>query len=388
MVSGEAKLVIDLGNSETRVKTIFGKNAKGDPKCRLSFLRNRFGIIPSAKVDMYRDGNVYKEETSRIFKLDEDFYCTGDICDTEFGSTAIRPTALEKKYQSFATKLAIINALCQGYEDVAYLTDSDIASLDITWKVTLLLPPQDIDLGAKKLAEMAKGIKEIEFLMPDIKKEIIVNGVNIFPEGFCALIGVLFDESGSLREEYKKLTDEDTYTLIIDIGAGTTDFVMSKGKNIISTSRFTREIGGNNVHQRVRRILKEKGLSLSDTIVRKGCETGVVKNGSKAYNITKDIAVSKADVAKQLVDAIQEFFEDNMLPIISINNLLICGGGAEYSENQEIEPISKYVIEYMKQLSPEIELVDIPEVLVNDESKKSPRLLNILGAGVLSTIDN
>ena len=221
--------------------------------------------------------------------------------------------------------------------------------------------------------------------MPGVKKKIKIDSVNVYPEGFAALIAVVFQSKGVLREGYEYLVEDDTTTLIIDIGAGTTDFLLARGANIVATTRFTREIGGNNVHQRVRRLLKDKGLALSDSIVRKGCEVGSVKNGNNVYDITPFIAKSKSDVSKQLVDAVQEFFEDNMLPIKSINNVLVCGGGAETSENENIEPIANYVIDYMTKLSEGIHLVELPTVVINGEGvSASPRLLNIIGAGILA----
>ena len=45
MVTGNATLVVDLGNSETRVKTYFGKTAKGNFRTRLSCLSNRYSSV-------------------------------------------------------------------------------------------------------------------------------------------------------------------------------------------------------------------------------------------------------------------------------------------------------------------------------------------------------
>lgn len=385
MVNGTARLVVDLGNSSTRVKTYFGKTAKGTPRCKLSFLDNRYGIIPEEKLGNYLDSDVYTEENSRIFKLNDIIYCNGTVCNTEFSATAIRPTALEKKYESLVTKLTIINALSRGYEDIAEFTNSDIDAIDVEWELILLLPPDDIDAGASKLVELAKSIDSIEFLMPGFEKKVNITSGTVYPEGFCALIGVLFENKGVLRPEYGYLIGEDTTTLICDISAGTTDFMLAEGANVISSTRFTKEIGGNNVHQRVRRMLKDNGIVLNDRIVRKGTETGFVKSGAKEYDITDQINAAKSEVSVQLVDAVQEFFEDNMLPVQSINNLLICGGGAESSDNPDINPIANYIEEYMLRLSPNIHLVELPTVTVNGERvKASPRLLNIIGAGILA----
>ena len=385
MVNGKATLVVDLGNSSTRVTTYFGKTSKGEARNHLSFLENRFGVIPDNKLSVFTNGDVYTEENSRIFNYADQIYCNGRVCDVEFGATAIRPTALEKKYESLVTRLTLMNALSRGYEDIATFTNSDIESIDVEWNMILLLPPDDIDAGAKELANLAKGIPEIDFIMPEVKKQITVDSVNIFPEGFAALIAVVFQSKGVLRPGYEYLVEDDTTTLIIDIGAGTSDFLLAQGANVVATTRFTREIGGNNVHQRVRRLLKDQGLALSDSIVRKGCEVGSVKNGNKTYDITAFIARAKSDVSKQLVDAVQEFFEDNMLPIKSINNVLVCGGGAETSDNEDIAPIANYVIDYMTRLSEGINLVELPTVVVNgEEVPASPRLLNIIGAGILA----
>ena len=67
MITGTAKLVVDLGNSETRVMTIFGKNTKGRPKKRLSVLDNRYSALPEDKLDIYTSGDTYTDENSKVF---------------------------------------------------------------------------------------------------------------------------------------------------------------------------------------------------------------------------------------------------------------------------------------------------------------------------------
>lgn len=384
MVNGTAVLVVDLGNSETRVITKFGTTQKGNPRWKLRNLSNRYNIIPDSKVDQYLTGGVYTSEKSKIFNMGGTYYSSGELCDVEFGSTAVRPTALEKKYDSLVSKLTLNTAFCVGYEMISEMTNSDMSSVCVEWDVVLLLPPDDIELGAKKLADMVRSITQVNFKMPELSKEVKVNKVNIFPEGFAALISVLFESKNKVREEYKYLLEPDVTTLICDIGAGTTDFVLARGSNVVSSSRFTREIGGNNVHQRVRRLLKERGIALSDSAVRLGCERGYVKSGASKKSIIDELSTAKRDVSRQLVDAVQEFFENNMMPILGINNILVVGGGAESSEEKGIDPISMYIIDFMKRLSPDINLVEIPEVEIDGVTRRSPRLLNIIGAAILA----
>lgn len=385
MIEGQATLIIDLGNSQTRVMTQFGTNRMGKVISKLSFLDNAYGILPEDKVEVYLESGNYSDDTSAIFHFGEgqqvDTWCNGEICNTELTSVE-RPTALVKKYNSLVTKLTISNALRRGYEDVAEISDCDMANVGVSWRIVLLLPPEDIDVGSKQITSLAKGIKELDFLMPSLKKTILVDSVTVLPEGFCAYIAVLFDQKDSIRKGYAYLADPESITLMIDIGAGTTDFTLAKGGSIITSSRFTKEIGGNNVHRKVGKLLREKGIKISDASVRKGVETGVIRSGAKSYDIKKFIEVAKRDVSKQLVDAIKEYFEDTMFSVQDISNVLVCGGGAMTSPDGSIPPISDYITEFLRQLSPDIKQVDIPD---DGDKKISPRLLNIIGAGIIAS---
>lgn len=388
MVEGTAKLICDLGNSGTRVTTKFGKNSKGIPMSRLVTISNVFGNITQQQAKVSMGNTMYTEENSRIFNNNEELYCNGRVCSTEFEATVVRPTALEKKYSSLATRLALHNAFCKGYEAIADFTKADYDSIDVNWDVTLLLPPEDIESGAKQLAEMVRSITEVDFMMPKLKKEIKINGVKIFPEGFAAFIAVLYEDSKKLRPAYTYLTEEGTKTLICDIGAGTTDFSLADGSHIISSTRFTREVGGNNVHQRMRKLMRDKGINLTDSAARVACETGVAKSGAKKYPCINEIQQAKREVARQLVDAVQEFFENTMISTQSISNILIVGGGAEISDVAGIEPISDYVMDFMKRLSKDIALVELPKVTNEEgvESRMSPRLCNVIGASILADL--
>lgn len=386
MIVGTAKLIVDLGNSETRVKTLYGKTAKGTPRGRLSILDNRYSAIPKEKINFYLEGDSYNEENSVVFKTENGlYYCNGDLCNIEMSQTSFRPSALEKKYESSVTRLTLLNAIRQGIEDVALFSNCDVESISVDWEVYLLLPPEDLEVGAKPLADMIKGIKSIDFILPQIKKEVNIKKVNVYPEGMCAFFGVLFKRKGIVRPDYKYLIDNNESTVIFDIGAGTTDIVMVKGSQVVQSSRFTKEVGGNNVHRLVQRSLRNKGISLPDEVVRNGVNTGYVRSGSRSIDISEEIAEAKNAVSTQLVDAVQEFFESSMISIRTIANILVCGGGAEIPDNDEIEPISNYIVNYMRRLSPDIQLIELPTVISEGEEKKlSPRLLNIIGASILA----
>lgn len=382
MITGTAKLVVDLGNSETRVKTIYGKTAKGNVRERLSIIDNRYSIVPDEKLDLYLKGDTYSSESSYVFERNGIYYCNGDVCNIEMAQTSFRPTALEKKYESKVTLFTLINAFRQGIEDVAIFSNCDSDNVGVDWEVYLLLPPEDLEAGSQAIASMVKSIEDINFLMPELYKKISISKVKVFPEGMCAFFGVLFSSKGIVRKGYDYLMNPVESTVIFDIGAGTTDIVMIRGSQIVQSSRFTKEIGGNNVHRLVQRSLRNKGISLPDEVVREGVNTGYVKSGSRSIDIAEEIASAKQAVSNQLVDAVQEFFESSMISIRTISNILVCGGGAEIAPNKEIKPISDYIVNYMKRLSPDIKLVKIPED--EEGNPVSSRLLNINGAGILA----
>ena len=385
MVTGTAKLIIDLGNSDTKMMVKFGKDNNGATRAKLMTLSNRFGLIEPSQVQSYLNNPVYADDTSRVFIHNGDTYCNGEMCLTEFGSTADRPTSLQKKYESLITTLTIKNAFCKAYDAVAAFTNSDYDSVNVDWDLVMLLPPDDIEAGSKALAGLARAITQVEYLKPKFQKDIKINNIKIYPEGFAGFIAVLYESLGTIRKGYEYLVAKNVSTLVIDIGAGTTDFILVKGCNVVNSTRFTREVGGNNVHQKLRRSMKQAGIVLTDSAAREGCETGYVYSGAKKYNVTANIAQAKKQVSRQLVDAIQEFFEDSMMPIQSINNILICGGGAEVSKVPDIEPISKYIFEYMQNLSKDVNLVELPVDPDGDgEEKLSSRMLNIIGAGILA----
>lgn len=387
MITYNAKIVVDLGNSETRVKT-FCKNSKGVTASDLVVMDNCYAPVSDDKVSLYLTENTYNSDNSSLFRLDNgSCYCNGLLRQMEMSEISLRPTALEKKYDALISRLTLINAFKQGYLSVAKILGARVRDLNIDWELFLLLPPGDLDAGASSIAEMARGIKSIDFIIPKIEnKPVKIRSINVFAEGLCAFFGVLYKSKGVIRQEYKYLTRPSESTIIFDIGAGTSDILLAKRGQIVQNSRYSREIGGNNIHSRVRRELTKKGIYLTDEAVREGVTTGYVWSGSRKIDITSYIEEAKDVVSYQLVDSVQEFFESSMINTRTIANVLVCGGGAEESDNPNIKSFSSYIFNYMRKIAPDIKVVEIPSTVNSDGSSEriSPRLLNIIGAGILA----
>lgn len=388
MVEGLATLVVDLGNSETRVSTYFGKTQRGHVRKRTTELSNMFGRFKDNQTyDNIMANKEYSDDNSRVFKMNDEVYCTGLMQEAEFSSSVLRPSGRVKKYAAIESKLAICNAFCQGYEDIAYWTQADISSIDVDWNVTVLLPADDIDVGAKKMAGLVRGISEIEFVMPNFTKELCIKKVSIMPEGYSAFLGTVFESSGVIRKGYEGVVEQGVKTLIVDIGAGTTDLSIVDGIRLITSSKFSETIGGNNVSSKLSHLLKQREIPrVSISKIVEASETGILKIGVKQYDIHDELNSAKESVADELVNMIKDYQDYTGIQIGDISYILVCGGGSVFNENDErMTPITDYIIRFLKRLSDGLELLDLP--IVEEDGKiikVSPRLLNVMGAGIAS----
>lgn len=374
MLRGNVGLVIDLGNSETRVYVLYGgKKASFTLSNRFYELNNDY-VVP----EDYLDGNT------NIFSIEGlQRVAYGDLVNREFSAVSMRPSALDKKYSSIVSKLSLNYTIFTAYQYLSKAYNKKMEEIDVEFNVTILLPPSDIDYGAPLIADMIKDIKEINFEIPEISKKVKIGNVRILPEGFCAYIGVLMKSGLKIRENQGYLVG--ATTLVIDIGAGTTDFCIIKDNKVIEDTRDSFEIGGNNISQRVRKRLKQEGLSYPDYIIQEAIQSGYVMDGAKQLDISRMVEEVKETVASNIINEIQSFFEATQYPVRSIEYLLVCGGGTVEPERDEMSALSTYLVKYMKKLSSNIALVEMPKIKVGDKEKEvSPRRLNIMGATVLT----
>ncbi len=401
MVQGSAILVVDLGNSSTKAKVLFGKDSKsGNYRSRTFELSNVFAQVPSD----YEVSNDYNDHTSTILRVDADVngiklsgdYCNGELQKREFPRSIIKPSAVDKKWNLESSALSFRLALLHAYKAVMDISRvSDFRQVDVSWTVVTLLPPGDIDVGRDAITSMVKSITHIDSVYPEASLDVHINKVAVLPEGFCAYAGVVFDIGNVFRAETKFLSKE--AVLVIDIGAGTTDICVIRGGKLVQSSKYTIPTGGNNVYQLVRRSLMKRGLLFEDSDIRDGVVSGTVKDGAKVVSIVTNVNEAKANVSQALVSSIQDFLELTDVQLRSIGYILICGGGAMVdSDVQEIHPLSESIFDRIRKYSPNCELVEIPTHTVTREQEDggmvkveetiSPRELNLVGASILAEV--
>lgn len=377
----EANIIIDMGNSETRVLVQSGIGRKGLIRQRLTTVSNLFSqIAPDYEVP-----DNYTEEDTVVFQTpDGELYANGLLVEREFSMSALRPTALDPKPTSKVTMLTVQRAFFEAYYLLSEMYNCSLESLDVTWNVTFLLPPNDISTGAKVLYERINNLAGINFVYPKFESELKIKSVKAYPEGFAAYIGTVMGRGRIVRDEYKHLLS--SKTLVVDIGAGTTDFFVIEGMETIDSTRLTLPTGGNNIIARVKQALNSKNIQLPNKEIEKGVIEGKIKDGSNVINLTKSLVIFKNEVANTLIDGLTSYLEGNGYPVRSIENLLVVGGGSLASKVEGVESLSTYLVNRLKDFAPNIELVTFEEPSEEGSSsvELNPRLLNILGAGVLA----
>jgi len=280
--------------------------------------------------------------------------------------------------------LTVQRAFFEAYYLLSEMYNCSLESLDVTWNVTFLLPPNDISTGAKVLYERINNLEGIDFVYPKFESELKIKSVKAYPEGFAAYIGTVMGRGRIVRDEYKHLLS--SKTLVVDIGAGTTDFFVIEGMETIDSTRLTLPTGGNNIIARVKQALNSKNIQLPNKEIEKGVIEGKIKDGSNVINLSKSLVIFKNEVANTLIDGLTSYLEGNGYPVRSIENLLVVGGGSLASKVEGVESLSTYLVNRLKDFAPNIELVTFEEPSEEDSSsvELNPRLLNVLGAGVLA----
>lgn len=399
MVNGTATLVIDLGNSSTKCKVLFGKDSQtGKYRERKFELSNVFAPIAQG----YEVSADYNDSTSTILSVDTELngrpikghFCNGDLQLKEKPLSTIKPSASDKKYNLESTVLSYRLAFLFAHKMIMNMQRvTDYSQLDITWNIVTLLPPGDLETGKEPLTNIIRGVDKVDSVYPAVTLNIKIDKVVVLPECFCAYTGTMYDSGRVFRKGYERYAKETV--LIIDIGAGTSDMLIVDNNQLVQNSKKTINQGGNNVLQLVRRKLMLSGINIRKEAVQNGIILGVVKDGAKEVSIIDIVNEAKKEVAQVLVSEVQDFFELTGITAQSIGYLLLCGGGSmRDSEVAEIIPLSDAVAEFFKALSPNTQLIDLPKHTVTRETSEgvferieeqiSPRDLNLIGAGVLA----
>ena len=385
----QARLVIDFGNSETRVAVLV--NGKASP---ITILPNAFAaigddyVIPDQYVAEEINGKP-NELRSIILRAPQGLtagepthlYAAGPLADREFGMSATRPSsAIATKAQSETTLWSFHYALYIGRELVAKLLRKKPDSIDVTWDVTLLAPPSETNKGDtfKKIFTLAKSV---EIVAPERASiPIKVGDVSVIAEGLAGFIATVFTPAMGTVADYADSVGEPI--IVLDLGAGTADVTFIKNLNPITSASASYPVGGNTIASLVTKYVhQEYGRALSREAATEAVLTGTIRSGAKRKDVSRQVNAARNEVAGTITANLRNTFEANRFGPYEFAYLLVIGGGAIKTEQtgtavdkaEEMEPIAESVVRLVKSFAPDIELLPVKDGI-------NLRTLNIEGA--------
>ena len=373
MTTANVLLLIDLGNSETRAEVVYNNKS----------VKLEIPNIFSELYDNYTIPEDYRNDDSTVFGLDGLYIANGEIVSHEFYKTGMRPTGLKPKSHQITSKYSIVVVITKA---IALISGNiGVRPADINWvfDIACLLPPDEESNKEDTFAmtEMISSIHGIECISPiSYKIDISIKSVKLFPEGVVAYTAALF-----IQKDGKAVINPDNikynqgYTLVMVIGAGTTDFAMVFNGKFVAKSKATIKTGGNLVEKTCKREIYKK-FGSEPTDMTEIIEKGVYTRGNERIIMDDVLIRAKKAFAAELNKEIIEYLEVTQIPVHELKGLLVIGGGAIATERDGkviSESLAYPLCENIKSMAKSVELIKI---------NVSPRFANIEGLHILSTM--
>lgn len=395
-MNSEYKVILDLGNSDTRVYVRFFSKKKNRVVSKRIELSNRFYSMPLGTVVP----TSYKPEHTSVIQIDGEyvgFYANGELVLREYEKISTRPTSNTSK-SSFNSALSFALAVVKAVRIIA--EENGVQPQDVRGNchVVALLPP--IYCNKTEIEKLEAEFRKIKTVTDMYTSEgtqltipVNISSVVVFPEGFAAYIGCMYDKELEIRKGYEKYETEPV--LIMDVGAGTTDIMVVAGTEIIDSTKETIRTGGNNVKSKLSRMIRTKYNygSILDSQLEKAMITGLIADGTQDIDVSDLVMMAKTEVANGLVNSVNDFLEGTDYPLRAIRGLLPAGGGTLGGNNDNITSLASVIVNLIKDFSPNIDIIELPDKLDDNNKviledgkpvKMSPRELNIEGALILS----
>lgn len=360
-----AGLIVDFGNSETRAMVLASN------KTIELTLSNKFVDLQPR----YKYPAQYQNDKSNVFLHEGTYYANGQIVEREFIGREMRPVAIEPKTDQQVTELSLNLVIMKAMLELEKLYNVAVSELDVTFNISVLLPPLEHDTNEDNLKNIIRKTTHIEALVPkQVDLQFKIADVNVYPEGFAAFFGALFkEENGELVEVPENTQYTSGYILVLDIGAGTTDVVIIKDSELLLSSKDTFPLGGNTVDSYVANQCRKEFGFLPQNITQV-VMTGELTEGAKKHYIENIITDAKENYSQSMMVHIRSYLERLMLPVKEIKGILIVGGGsvASVRDGEQVSPpMSEVMMKYLNRLAPNTQMVQLGNI--------SPRKINVVG---------
>lgn len=197
--------------------------------------------MPDIPVDKLED-NIDITISSPALELNNIRYIVGKKVATDM----LEPVEMEKKSDKSKDEIPVITTLA-GLAINAMKDHPDKDEIEVNYDLGVALPIAFINPeNAKRNEKRFMGTHTVIFHHPsgrDVKVTIKIEFCKCLPEGAAAIWGVVFDEEGNPIERLvegkdgvrRNISFLDTVNLSFDIGAGTTEVVVTHGLNFKPT---------------------------------------------------------------------------------------------------------------------------------------------------------
>ena len=363
-----ARLIIDLGNSQTRYAVV---DETIPDKPEFFSMSNSYAQVTQADIDDMTDDIG---ENTTVLNIAGDLWANGALVENAHRMTSVRPTGLEKKYESAISRVTISLALYKATGIIARHFSEDIDKIQIQWRLVILMPPNDVK-QAKGLVDDLKATTEVDVAYPAYHIDLEILGVRILAEGLAAYIGCMYVNSKSIRKGYAQYMKGSV--LIVDIGAGTTDLCIIDNGHLVGNSKETISVGGTKIQTKLNQYFSSNSAigRLDAGTVRAAAETGSLTLGAREIDVSEQLQGIKEEVAEELSRDIVDYFESISFPLNSLSYILVVGGGSIANDN--VKSIGEMLLTQITKFARYTESMPVPEGV-------SPRQVNLLGGVVYS----
>lgn len=390
-MKSKIKLVLDLGNSETRVFLI-------------SKTSQAFFTLSNKYTAQTRELNLeaYQDTDSVLFEVIDNGLpvriATGKLSN-EF-TTRISPSGLEQKHLSTTTLLGLHRALI---EVVDYLSKQENISKDQVFEMFLfdlylLMPPLEVNSAQEYFDNILLQGIPLNVKFPESYQGLLqVNSIKVLNEGLMGYVGLSVDfatlKPRSLDNDIRK-----SKLMLLDIGAGTTELIVVDNNTMVESSRTTLRIGCININSQAKRLFEGKfGFAIDDSDIEKAIiNKGVAQIGRRQYDVVDFVNSARKEVAGGLVRQITSYLTSvsTLVPLSTIEDLLVFGGGVMGERVNGLIPFADFIVQSLTASAPGAELVNYQsyvgtEIDTSIQGQKlllNERTLNIIGGSIIAKV--
>lgn len=391
----QVKLMVDLGNSETRavaqiVEDGIVKHTRG------YLLDNHFVVENLATKDMYSpyiqsedfsklDSNILEVSLQVGEKKFDKLVMWGDLATANLPKKLRTPVSHLAKANNLLNYVVLINLMDKvlDWVNMVYPTSTkQELSKTVQFDLAVLTPPAQVSSARAIFESNLVRTFTYKNLYDGVELDLKVNSVKVLPEGYSSFYSVFLNYADlNLRPHYADLASRNV--LIIDFGEGTTDLIGVSSQRFLESLNHTIKIGGSTILSKVRAsVNKRLGLDIPIASFKDVLKTCEVQYGSTVYKVRDDVEQAIYSVASDIAQEVFTYLRGAEVEVSSFDRLLLVGGGVV--PNGSTVTISDALLSELQVELPTLDLVDLqyleePEIEGIPFDLTSPRYLNILG---------